>query len=151
MSYILQNFPNLTLTYSLKEFANINLNEIQKIRELSLDNNRPFLGMKPDKGLYVSPEWWDNIDKGIIPSYFTTGTIIKTYHAGQDNLGFDNSFIYQTNTGILLKESMYYLNQKDKFLFEIGKKVVIFYATLEYKNPNEKEYLDNVIEMAISK
>lgn len=151
MSYILQNFPNLRLTYHLKEYAKTYHNEIQQIHELSLDNSRPFLGMKPDKGLYNSPEWWDNIAKGIIPSYFSTGKIIEIFCAGQDNSGHKNSFTYQTDTGYLLNESMYYLNHQDKHLFQIGKTVVIFYATLEYKNPNETEYLDTVIEMAISK
>lgn len=141
------NVP-VKLVFNLKESLKHRTEYVNKVINLSLNESKPHMGLKYDKGLYNSKEWWDNIDNGAIETFYSYGVIAETYEAGQDHIGRANSFKYKDLKGKAYSESMYYSNKKDYKHFKEGHLVIIYYALVEYKNG---EFLDKVIEMAISK
>ncbi len=121
---------------------------VSEVQKLTLNPNKAY-GLKGNKGLYNSEEWWNNINKGIIETVYKKGVITEIYEAGQDNLGHSNSFKFRDKNGNEFDESMYCLRKKDFQYFQKGHYVIIYYALLELKG--SEEILEEVIELAISK
>ncbi len=148
--YIEEEFginSSMKLVYTLREFLEKNPEEVAIINKLMLDESKPHMGLKSDKGLYNSDEWWANIENGVIPSEYRQGIITELYEAGMDHLGRPNSFRYRNTNSNILDESMYFFNKQDFYLFKPGHLVCIYYAQLECKNG---EIMHDVIEMAVS-
>ncbi|WP_369589024.1 hypothetical protein [Kingella oralis] len=159
MSYLnIQN--DMYLIYEFKK-DKIRYNEykIDLIHKLSLDESKT-MGIKYNHGLFASDEWWRNIDNGTIPTIVTSGEIIEIFEAGMDHTGIPNSFRFIDDSGKIMESSMYFLRKKDKKLFLPQKRIMIFYAFDELKNPDylysgdsileNDNYVSSVIEMAIS-
>ncbi len=145
-------FPiDVKLVYELSQDLKDKTKLVEKIQKLSLNENSLF-GLKKDKGLYNSDEWWDNINKGLIPSIYRYGVIIDTYKAGQDNINRDNSFRFKGQDDVIYEESIYNIYQQDYDLFKKGHFVVIFYVLEELKTSTieKPDYIYSVIEMAVS-
>ena len=132
---------------------------IEDTRLLSL-NDESIFGIKKDKGLFASEEWWSNIDSGQIITRSVSGVISSIYEAGMERRNIPNSFSFIDGEGIVRNESMYMMNKSDRHLFCEGKKIAIFYAYDELKRSKQKKgdvidlennYVKQVIEMAISK
>ena len=149
MSYLILD-DDMYLIYDFKKVMK---------RLLSLNNNSLF-GIKKDKGLFASEEWWSNIDSGQIITRSVSGVISSIYEAGMERRNIPNSFSFIDGEGIVRNESMYMMNKSDRHLFCEGKKIVIFYAYNELKKSNQKKgdlidlennYVEQVIEMAIQK
>ena len=123
-------------------------------------NDESIFGIKKDKGLFASDEWWANIDSGQIITRSVSGVISSIYEAGMERRNIPNSFSFIDGEGIVRNESMYMMNKSDRHLFCEGKKIAIFYAYDELKRSKQKKgdvidlennYVEQVIEMAISK
>jgi len=56
---------------------------IEDTRLLSL-NDESIFGIKKDKGLFASDEWWANIDSGQIITRSVSGVISSIYEAGME-------------------------------------------------------------------
>ncbi len=50
---------------------------MKKVQNLTLNESKPYLGLKGTFGLFGSEEWWKNIEANIIPQREIKGTIIK--------------------------------------------------------------------------
>lgn len=143
----------MILTYSFKEDM---VNQEDMIRDtinLTLDPDKPLLGIKGDKGLYATPEWWKSIENRNIPSITFCGEIIRTYVAGMDNSNTDNSFSFLSQDNMILDESIYYIDKKHQQLFKKRHFVVIVYAFDEMKSstPENPDFCPTILEMAVSK
>ena len=58
---------------------------VEKAQKLSLDSSKPHLGLKGVYGLYGSPEWWENIYSGKVPSKTYEGIIDDIHFTGMHN------------------------------------------------------------------
>ncbi len=135
------------LVYTLCEDLKKNPKRVEQANKLTLDTSKPHMGLKGNKGLFNSDEWWANIEKGNILSEYKQGIITELYEAGMDNEGRPNSFRYKDKSGHIFTSSMYFLDKKDFDLFKPGHWVIIYYAQLELKNGRLS---NKVIEMAVS-
>lgn len=89
----------LELVYEFSKDMLNNPNMIKDTHKLTLDESRPFMGIRGDKGLFATQEWWNNIYDRVIPSEIKSGVITRTYAAGMESLGQVNSFEYLDEEG----------------------------------------------------
>ncbi|MDZ7551574.1 hypothetical protein RGC63_07800 [Helicobacter pylori] len=125
---------------------------MELIQSVTLDQSKPYIGLKGNNGLFGSDIWWDNIKKNVIRTNIIKGKIVRLYNAGQDSLESYNSFDLLLSDGSIWSESIYINNRLDNDLFKIGSLVCIFYAHDERKQSisGDISYSDTVIEMAVS-
>ena len=149
----LSSYPfELELVYEFsKDIAN-DPDMIRDTHKLTLDDTKPFMGLRGDKGLFATQEWWDNIHAKVIPSEIKSGVITRTYTAGMENLSEDNSFDYVDKKGDIYSEGIYTLNKAQKKLFKLNHLVVIYYVYDEMKSSTleDPDFCPTVVEMAIS-
>lgn len=152
---------NMRLIYDFKKEMETKRKKefIEEVRALSLNQDNPF-GIKKDKGLFASDEWWHSVDCGKIITETISGTILSLYEAGMEIRRVPNSFRFVDSSGAIRDESMYMNSKSDRRLFAVGKEIMIFYAYDELKKSTqrpgvpldlENNYVGQVIEMAISK
>ena len=150
----LSSYPiELELVYEFSKDMMNNPDQIRDTHKLTLDKSRPFMGLRGDKGLFGTQEWWENIHAKVISSQIKSGVITRTYAAGMENLAQDNSFEYVDDTGKLHDESIYTLSKNKRSLFNLNHLIVIYYAYDEMKasTVENPDFCPTVIEMAISK
>ncbi len=129
---------------------------VELAQALTLNKDKPLLGLKGTFGLYASDEWWESIRTGRMKTEIVSGVIDRTYFAGQDSRWGDeiNSFVLRLADETSASESIYVQEKRDKKLFKPGARVQIAYAFDELKiQPNYNEgtnYLRQVLEMAVS-
>ena len=150
----LSSYPiGLELVYEFSKDMLNNLDMIKDTHKLTLDKSRPFMGIRGDKGLFATQEWWNNIHDRVIPSEIKSGVITRTYVAGMESLGQVNSFEYLDEEGNSHDEGIYTLHTNQRNLFKLNHLVVICYAYDEMKASTVENpvFCPAVIEMAISK
>ena len=78
---------------------------VARTQLLSLESAKPHMGLKGRHGLFASDAWWHSIKAGRIQTQTVTGSIERTYFAGQESRRGDqvNSF-----DGSTVDESIYY-------------------------------------------
>ena len=146
---------------------------VKLAQALTLNPDKPLLGLKGTHGLFGSTEWWSNIraafetkrglagwwnrlTKGQMKVLVRTGIIERTYFAGQDARWGDqvNSFVLKLDDGTLVNEGIYANQKNDKKLFVTGARVVIAYVYDELKAQPSRDgstnYAEVVLEMAVS-
>lgn len=148
--------PALKVVYKLSNELKGDPEQVRIVQALSLDNDRPFIGLKPIHGLFGSNEWWESIESGRITTIHVTGTIRDLVFAGQDARWGDsvNSFTLERDDGSAFVESVYADKRRDQKLFRIGARVSCWYALLELKSQPAPDggvnYSRTVLEMAVS-
>ncbi|MFX5639800.1 hypothetical protein ABTF02_07355 [Acinetobacter baumannii] len=93
------------LVFDLRSFSSILMDEnyIKNIQQTTLDKGTT-IGLKGDKGLYATAEWWENIKNGNIETYCEKGVIV--------GINQENPFI-EENTMITIK-----VNGTNKEIFQ---------------------------------
>ncbi|WP_254626836.1 hypothetical protein, partial [Acinetobacter baumannii] len=93
------------LVFDLRSSSSILMDEnyIKNIQQTTLDKGTT-IGLKGDKGLYATAEWWENIKNGNIETYCVKGVIV--------GINQENPFI-EENTMITIK-----VNGKNKEIFQ---------------------------------
>ncbi|MDP7914038.1 hypothetical protein, partial [Acinetobacter baumannii] len=93
------------LVFDLRSFSSILMDEnyIKNIQQTTLDKGTT-IGLKGDKGLYATAEWWENIKNGNIETYCVKGVIV--------GINQENPFI-EENTMITIK-----VNGTNKEIFQ---------------------------------
>jgi hypothetical protein len=162
----------MKLVYELAKELKEDPEHVRLAQELTLNPNRPHMGLKGKYGLFGSADWWQNISiafgedrgflgwwnritRGQIKVGILSGTIESTYFAGQDSRWGDqvNSFDLKLADGSIIGESIYPKLKSDRKLFVPGAVVLIAYAfdELKAKLPNgDPSYSKTVLEMAVS-
>jgi hypothetical protein len=139
--------------YELSEELRRDPEQVKLAHALTLDPNKPYMGLKGNFGLFGSSEWWSNIRDGIIPTKRVSGIIQRVYVTGQDATTFPNTFDMITNEGCTRVEGIYVNNHEDIQKFKRGAAVDFVYAMDELKassSQGEKNYSNIVLEMSIS-
>lgn len=148
--------PGLKVVYTLFDELRDDPDQVLAVQSLSLDRNKPFMGLAPVHGLFGSEEWWDNIRSGKITTFCTTGIIEKLEFSGQDSRWGDstNAFTFRQDDGVTSLESIYAQDKQDRKLFCVGARVSCWYALLELKSQPAPDggvnYARTLLEMAVS-
>ncbi|MDK1641339.1 hypothetical protein QOL49_00005, partial [Acinetobacter baumannii] len=93
------------MVFDLRSSSSILMDEnyIKNIQQTTLDKGTT-IGLKGDKGLYATAEWWENIKNGNIETYCVKGVIV--------GINQENPFI-EENTMITIK-----VNGTNKEIFQ---------------------------------
>ncbi|RYE40871.1 MAG: hypothetical protein EOP24_39275 [Hyphomicrobiales bacterium] len=80
--------------YTLTEDIKADPSQVEKAQALTLNRNKPNMGLKGTYGLFGSPQWWDSINCRRMPLRFISGTILRLSEAGQDSkTGVNNTMV----------------------------------------------------------
>ncbi|SFM22845.1 hypothetical protein SAMN04487963_1811 [Marinobacter zhejiangensis] len=142
--------------YDLAEALRRNPEHIKAAQEMTLNVNKPLLGLKGRHGLFGSDQWWESIRSGHLAVKTVSGVIQEMAFAGQDARwgNQSNSFKLKLEDGSVLLESMYAHEKADRKLFRPGATVVIAYVLDELKNQPAQDggvnYAESVLDMLVS-
>ncbi|NHZ96740.1 hypothetical protein [Massilia sp. CCM 8734] len=143
----------MKLVYQLKEDLRRDPERVQQTQALTLNASRPCMGLSGRLGLYGSPEWWANIQNGVIRQEIVSGLITRVYISGwgEDEI---NAFSFVTPYEEVDHEDIHVINQADANLFQVGSRVDVLYCYYELKHQPAEDgtivYLKEVVEMAVS-
>lgn len=142
----------MKVVYSLRNDLEKDQSRIRDTQSLTLNDAKPLLGLKGNKGLFGSEEWWSNIESGVIEGECVTGVIASLYVAGQERLDHPNEFEFTLNDGSSRSEAILTDDPNSISAYAIGRQVQIHYAYDELKCPLRNglpQYLDFVIKIEI--
>ena len=57
----------MKVVYSLRNDLEKDPSKVRDAQSLTLNDARPMLGLKGNRGLFGSEEWWSNIESGVKP------------------------------------------------------------------------------------
>ena len=139
--------------YMLTKELEANPGQVELAQALTLNPDRPRMGLKGTFGLFGSPQWWDSINHRKMPLRFLTGTIVSLSEAGQDSkTGVKNTMVLELLDGIKEPFGIYVNDKKQAKLFQLGSTVLMVEALDEYKRSDpDFPDLGITLEVAISK
>lgn len=140
--------------YSLAAELERDPDQVAQTQALTLDTSRPNMGLKGTEGLFGSPQWWESIRSGAIPSIQRSGVIQRVYTVGQDPTEMPNEIEVLCSDGQQLKEGIYVNSERDIVHYQVGKRIDIRYALDELKalQPSgQKNYLEVVLEVSVDR
>lgn len=146
----------MKVVYALRDDLKSKPDYVAEVQALTLNREKPLVGLKGTHGLYASDEWWESIRSGRIETKVVSGTIHELFFAGQDSRWGDqvNSFRLKLNDGRTVEESIYANQKSDRRLFVVGATVFIAYVLEELKSQPAPDgsvnYVESVLEVAIS-
>ncbi|ENU44575.1 MULTISPECIES: hypothetical protein [Acinetobacter] len=127
------------LVFDLRSSSSILMdkNYIKNIQKTTLDKGTT-MGLKGDKGLYATAEWWENIKNGNIETYCVKGVIV--------GINEENPFI-EGNIMITIKvngtnkeifQDIVFTNEREKIiseeLYKAGNEIVSIYILDKLKD-----------------
>lgn len=140
--------------YTLTEALQADPDRVKKAQALTLNRDKPHMGLKGTYGLFGSPEWWDSINCRRMPLRFLSGTIVRLSEAGQDSkTGVNNAMVLKLLDGTEETFGIYVNNRKQVNLFQLGSGVLMVDALDELKRPQQNFPNDFgvMLEVAISR
>ncbi len=123
---------------------------VAKAQALTLNPDKPLMGLLGDRGLFGSKEWWQSIDEGRIEVRVYKGTIKRLYVAGQDaeeDQGKD--FEYLCEDGSVRRASCVAHDDADLALYREGATVALAYALDKLKKQPAKDGGTNFTEVLL--
>lgn len=125
----------MKVVYDLSSALAANPERVTKAQAMTLNNDKPFLGLRGVHGLFASSDWWSNLAKGLIATEVRTGTIERLFFAGQDARWGDevNSFSMRADDGSVVDESIVVNDKAHRRLFHVGARIQLRYALDELK------------------
>ena len=145
---------SMKLVYQLIEDLKNNVQRVVKTQSLTLNDDKPLMGLKGTHGLFASDEWWESIRQGKIPVQKIEGIVQRAYIAGQDKSAFNDMVDLLLDDGSICSIGIYTNNKADTELFKPGAKAVIAYALDELKSQPAPDggvnYSRVALEMAVS-
>jgi hypothetical protein len=146
---------NLKQVYLLTDELNVDPTQVELVQALTLNDQKPFMGLKGTYGLFASSEWWNNINQRKLPLKFISGVVISVYETGQDRTGVKNTLELKNTDGEIVIVGIYVNDKSDVALFIPGAQVELVYALDELKyQPDLGDtvaYSEIALEMAVSK
>lgn len=139
----------MKLVYRLSDELKTDPEQVILAQALTLDESKPYMGLKGTHGLFGSKEWWDSIYQEKMPLLFLSGIIDRSYFSGQDSLSLNNTIDILSNDGKLHTTGIYTNNKSDIALFKKGARVAIVYALDELKKSPTKKGQVNFSEIAL--
>lgn len=147
---------SMKIVYSLRDELRENPQLVAQVQALTLNRQKPDMGLKGAHGLYGSDDWWQSIAAGRIKTQVTSGTITELFFAGQDSRWGDevNSFRMRLEDGSIVEDSIYPTLKSERRLFVVGAVVSVVHAFDKMKQQprffGRPNYLKILLEMAIS-
>lgn len=89
--------------------------------------NTKNFGLKPDYGLFGSQEWWEMVERGVIPKHIIEGAISRVYMSGH------NDFPEFEVTSEIGKKSWPRMGSDTSYV--VGKKAKVVYIGQEFRKP----------------
>lgn len=142
----------MKVVYSLRNDLEKDPSMVRDAQSLTLNDAKPMLGLKGNRGLFGSEEWWSNIESGVIVGECVTGVIASLYVAGQERLDHPNEFEFTLNDGSSRSEAILMDDPNSISAYAVGRQVQIHYAYDELKCPlrnGHPQYLDFVMKIEI--
>ncbi|OLF56435.1 hypothetical protein [Pseudomonas chlororaphis] len=143
----------MKVIYHFKERIKEDPEYIRKAQELTLNESKPKAGLKGTFGLLGSDEWWNNLNKGLIPQKEISGVITRVYLTGQDNIEKINTIDIKADDNSLYTEGIYANKNSEKHHYKPGAKIKIKYAFDPLKRTKSNGHIDYskiIIEISIS-
>ncbi|MCJ8206801.1 hypothetical protein [Pseudomonas sp. RGM2987] len=144
----------LRLVYCLKRDLEVNQDRLVLTQNLTLDENKPLMGLKGTYGLFGSSAWWDNLHQRRMPLVFVSGIVLRVYVAGQDKIEANNMLDLKLGDGTVINVGIYVNDKRDVELFKIGRRASVVYALDELKQQPAADggvnYSRIALEMAVS-
>ncbi len=126
--------------YSLREELDRDPEQVRAVQAMSLNKDKPFLGLNPRQSLYGSDEWWADIESGKIQSARYSGIIVRLYHAGMDgDRTKPNSFEMKTDDNGRYDHGMIANDPSHKSLYTVGRRIEVRTIFLETKRNGMSE------------
>ncbi len=135
--------------YDLSVMLEENPEYAKKIQALTLNEAKPFLGLKGVFGLFGSTQWWDNIKNKVTPQEEIEGVITKIYRTGQDNTEQYNTIEILCDNKKTAIEGMYANKKSDKALYKPGAKIKIKYIIEPLKDQPASDGSQNNIKTVL--
>lgn len=109
--------------YDLKIALDNDAERVAHTQALTLNKDRPKIGLSGKYGLFGSPEWWNNLYTGVIPTKRFEGIITSLQFEGQNNDG--RSFTIEMPENSLFTYSLMANDKKDFSAYKIGNRLAI--------------------------
>lgn len=146
----------MRVVYTLRDELRAKPEHVAQVQAMTLNKEKPLLGLKGKHGLFGSEAWWESIRDGRIKTKVIAGSIAELFFAGQDSRWGDqvNSFWLKLKDSSLHQESIYAHQKSDRRLFVVGATVLVAYVLDELKKQPSPDgstnYAESVLEMAVS-
>ncbi|MFM9925842.1 hypothetical protein VLK31_22830 [Variovorax sp. H27-G14] len=145
----------MRIVYTLRDELKAKPEYVAQVQAMTLNLEKPFLGLRGTHGLFGSDAWWESIRVGRIKMKVIAGEITEMFFAGQDSrwAAQVNSFRLKQTDGSTVEESIYAGRKSDRRLFVVGATVSTAYVMDELKRPDRDgatSYSKSVLEMAVS-
>tara|TARA_R110001583_G_C5580675_1_gene402861 strand:- start:69 stop:542 length:474 start_codon:yes stop_codon:yes gene_type:complete len=147
---------SMKLVCDLKERLKVDAKQVELAQALTLNPDKPLLGLKGSLGLFGSHEWWESIEKGVMPVCIMQGAIVRAYVAGKDRNGSSPNDMIEVllEDGSVCHDGIYTNDKSDVRLFVPGARVALAYIYDELKAQSASDgginYARVVLEMAVS-
>lgn len=136
--------------YELATELAANPARIAMAQALTLNADKPLMGLLGDCGLFGSNEWWQSISEGRIEVRVYKGTIKRLYVAGQDaDEDQSNDFEYVCDDGRVRRASCVAHDDGDLALYREGATVALAYALDKLKKQPAKDGGINFTEVLL--
>ena len=118
--------------YDLKIALADDPKRVADTQALTLDTSKPLIGLAGTYGLFGSPDWWGNLQSGVIPVVVYEGVIESLQFEGMNNEG--RSFTLRLGDGGTFTYSCVVNNKQDLKAYRVGQKVRVTMLSERKKN-----------------
>ncbi|MEQ1618699.1 MAG: hypothetical protein ABL883_10190 [Terricaulis sp.] len=144
---------DMKVVYALKDELARDPERLRRTHALSLNKEKPLMGLAATHGLFGSPEWWRDVDKGLIRREQYRGVITRLFVAGMDYGDEPNSFEIESNDGVKFIWNMLSLEEGDASLYQVGRWAEIETVFTELKRRREDgspEFVERPLRISLS-
>lgn len=142
------------VVYRLADELTADPERAELAQALTLNANRPLLGLRGRHGLFGSAEWWESIKSGRMPLRHVSGVITRVYFVGMDAESEPNAVDLLDDDGVLQSQGVYLNRASDRPMYAKGRRIEFLYALDELKaqpGPDGKtNYSEIALEVSIS-
>lgn len=145
----------MRVVYTLREELARDPSYVREVQAMSLNEDKPEMGLSARPGLFGSEGWWRKVESGAIPQRKYVGLIIRLYSAGMDSdRTKPNSFWMKTDEGADYSYSIMANDPSHKSLYTVGRRIEITTVLLELKRQAallRPDYSEQPLEISIQR
>jgi len=130
---------NLTEIYTLEKELESDPTRVELAQKLTLDDSKPFMGLKGTYGLFASDKWWRNFHKNKIPKVIYSGVIEGIHFSGMHNES--KSFSLRLDDGGIYKYSLVADQKSGLKLYREGVRLQVVTFIEKMKDGSEQDFV----------
>jgi len=149
---------SMKVVYELRRELAEDPDHVVQVQALTLNKDKPLLGLMGTCGLFGSERWWKSVEKGKIRKKVVSGVISELVFAGQDSRWGNqvNSFKLAGSQSTSQLMSIEVQEKEDRELFCVGARVEAIFVLDELKDSprfpfGTKNFSEILLEMAVSR